>query len=108
MREGLSSIPSTVTSEPGVMRPATRGKAAEEGSPGTRTATPRRRWPGGSRMRWPPPSISVVSIVAPKPRSIRSVWSRVGSGSITSTPPWAWSPANSTADFTWAEGSGRR
>ena len=51
---------------------------------------------------------SVTRTSAPKPRSMRSVWSRVASGSITSTPPWARSPASSTADFTWADGSGRR
>ncbi len=39
---------------------------------------------------------------------MRSVWSRVSSGSITSTPPSACRPASRTADFTWAEAIGSR
>ena len=40
------------------------------------------------------------------PLSIRSVWSRVASVSITTVSPGAFSPASSTADFTCAEGIG--
>ncbi|MNJ55954.1 hypothetical protein D3C77_514780 [compost metagenome] len=40
VRRGLSITPSTVTSEPGTIRAAARGKAAEDGSPGTATAVP--------------------------------------------------------------------
>ena len=107
MRKGLSSMPSTVTSEPGVIRAATSGKAAEDGSPGTLTRVPVSDWPPGRMMRRSGPAY-VTSTCAPKARSMRSVWSRVASGSITSAPPSAWRPASSTADFTWADGSGRR
>ena len=58
------------------------------------------------RDRPGPPASSSVAIVAPKPPSIRSVWSRVGSASITTVSPGALSPASSTADFTCAEGIG--
>ena len=37
---------------------------------------------------------------------MRSVWSRVGCASITVVTPAACSPANSTADLIWAEGTG--
>ena len=41
--------------------------------------------------------------------NIRSVWSRVGSGSSTTVMPWSQKrPARSTADFTWAEATGSR
>ncbi len=104
-RSGLSSTPSTVTSDPGVISAATRGKAADEGSPGTRMEAARRRWAPAMRMRRPS-GTSSTSTAAPKARSIRSVWSRVASGSTTSTPSWAFRPASSTADFTCADGTG--
>ena len=53
-----------------------------------------------------PSAVVSVATVAPKPASMRSVWSRVGSGSITTVSPGACSPASSTADFTCAEGTG--
>ena len=53
-----------------------------------------------------PSGVCSVRTLAPKPRSIRSVWSRVGSFSITTVSPGAFSPASSTADFTCAEGTG--
>ena len=43
---------------------------------------------------------------APAARSIRSVWSRVASGSTTVVSPSASSPASSTHDFTCAEATG--
>ena len=52
-------------------------------------------------------SVSTVT-VAPKWRSIRAVWSRVGAGSITVVRPGADRPAKMTADFTWAEATGIR
>jgi len=45
--------------------------------------------------------------VAPKARSMCSVWSRVGRRSITAVSPGAFSPASSTADLTWADATGR-
>ena len=44
--------------------------------------------------------------VAPKWRSMFSVWSRVGSGSVTRVVPRAQSPASRQADFTCAEATG--
>ena len=37
---------------------------------------------------------------------MRSVWSRVTAGSTTVVSPSAYSPASSTADFTWALATG--
>jgi len=39
---------------------------------------------------------------------MRSLWSRVGTGSITMVRPGVFRPASSTADLTWAEATGRR
>ena len=102
VRSGLSITPSTVTSEPGTTSAAARGKAAEDGSPGTATWVPLSFWPPGRRMRQPSPS-SLTSTSAPKARSIRSVWSRLFSGSTTTVSPAAFSPASRMADFTCAE-----
>ena len=52
------------------------------------------------------PSCSAAATSAPKWRSMRSVWSRVGCASITVVAPAACSPASSTADLIWAEGTG--
>lgn len=38
--------------------------------------------------------------------SMRSVWSRVGTGSITVVAPGVFNPASSTADFTCADATG--
>ncbi len=75
--------------------------AAEERSPGTtmlwassssvhvtRTVRPSRRTP------------------TPAPASIRSVWSRLGTGSTTVVVPSAPRPANRTQDFTCALATG--
>ena len=47
-----------------------------------------------------------VSICTPKPRSMRSVWSRVGAGSVTVVMPSAYRPASRIADFTCALATG--
>jgi hypothetical protein len=66
----------------------------------------------GRSSGWPrrvitrPSGVTSVRMVAPKPASMRSVWSRVGSRSITTVSPGAFSPASSTADFTCALGTG--
>jgi len=68
----------------------------------------RRRSPPETLIRPPPlPSGSLTTSI-PKARSMRSVWSRVASRSITSAPPSACRPASSTADFTCAEATGER
>ncbi|SFV76270.1 hypothetical protein MNB_SUP05-10-177 [hydrothermal vent metagenome] len=38
---------------------------------------------------------------------MRSVWSRVGAGSVTQVSPSAYKPAKSTQDFTCAEATGK-
>ena len=50
---------------------------------------------------------SSTRTVAPKWRSMFSVWSRVRSGSMIRVVPRAQSPASRQADFTWAEATGR-
>ena len=50
----------------------------------------------------------VETICAPKCPSIRSVWSRLASASITVVAPGAASPASSTADLIWADATGVR
>ena len=108
MRVGFISTFSIVMSDPGVISAATSGKAAEEGSPGTamvwRVSVP---WPVTRMMRAPSAPTS-TSISAPKPFSIFSVWSRVMVGSTTVVMPAMFSPASSTADFTWADAIGTR
>lgn len=59
-------------------------------------------------------STTAPDVTRPSPRSMRapaassmtSVWSRVGSGSITVVGPSARSPASSRQDFTWALATG--
>ena len=105
VRVGFSMMFSITMSEPGVMRAATMGKAAEDGSPGTsRACAFSSCWP--SMVMWRPSGFCSTVICAPKPFSMRSVWSRVGVGSITVVLPGVLRPASSTADFTWAEATG--
>ena len=106
MRVRFWLTPGTKISDPSTISAAQTGKAAEDGSRGTATV-----W--GRNSGWPVrvmilPSFedSTVS-VAPKPKSMRSEWSRVGSFSITTVWPGALRPANKTADFTCAEATGR-
>ena len=104
VRVGLRSTFSTVTSEPSTISAATIGKAAELGSPGTTITCGFRDWRrrrGGSARA--PSSPGSISIAAPKAASMRSVWSRVGAGSMTVVVPGELSAASSTADFTCAE-----
>ncbi|MNW22308.1 hypothetical protein D3C71_2237130 [compost metagenome] len=58
-------------------------------------------------VRTPAASVSTESS-APNPRIMRSVWSRVITGSMTVVMPGALRPAKSTADFTWADATGTR
>ena len=58
-------------------------------------------------VRTPSASVSTSSC-APNPRSIRSEWSRVGTGSITVVMPGVLRPASRIALFTCAEATGRR
>ena len=102
---GFWLTPGTRMSEPSTISAAQTGKAAEDGSRGTATLCGfSSGWP--LRMITRPSAVSSTVRSAPKPRSIRSEWSRVGSFSITTVSPGALSPASSTADFTWADGIG--
>ena len=57
-------------------------------------------------VRNPPPEASLSrAIGAPARGSIRSVWSRLGTGSITVVASVT-SPASSTHDLTWALATG--
>ena len=108
VRVGFMSTFWMVTSDPGTRRAATRGKAADDGSPGTAMVWPFRT-PRPSMWMWRAPSPSVSTMTeAPKPASMRSVWSRVITGSITVVTPGVLRPARSTADFTCADGIGTR
>ena len=84
---GSVITPSITTSEPGVISAATSGKAAEDGSAGTTTGAGRSSgWPF-SAMRRP---VALRRHLRPRRRnrrSIRSVWSRVASLSITVVRP---------------------
>ena len=102
MRVGL--IPTWVSSrsEPGAMLAATRKKAAEEISAGTSISVAVSALPPVTAIT---PSSTLTG--QPKPPSMRSVWSRVGAGSVTEVQPSAYRPASSTQDFTWALAMGR-
>ena len=97
--------PGTRSSDPGTISAAATGNAAELGSRGTATSCGRNSgWP--VRVMTRPSSVTSVQIAAPKPASIRSVWSRVGSASITTVCAGAFSPASSTADLICALATG--
>ena len=107
-RVGLSPTFSITRSDPGTSSAATTKKAADEGSPGTSMV-----WglSSASPTSWivrVPSGATSTDSCAPKPFSMRSEWSRVGTGSITVVMPGVLSPASSTALFTWAEATGRR
>ena len=109
VRSGFSSTPSTVTSEPGVISAATSGKAADDGSPGTADRARRSaRWPPARRMRRPSARVLDLDLARRRPAAS----ARCGRGSAPArsprSRPAAFRPASSTADFTCAEGSGRR
>lgn len=108
VRCSLSRTSATVTSDPGVISAATIGKAADDGSHGTVISCGASvAGPVSEMTRAPSASIS-TEMSAPKPASMRSVWSRVATGSITVVCPGVLRPARSTADFTCAEGTGTR
>ena len=84
MRRGLRLTPCTWSSEPGTSVAATISGAAEEKSPGTSTS------PSDSRSAGRMLTLSGRRVTgAPAVSSIRSVWSRVGTGSTTVVSPSA-------------------
>ena len=94
-------------SEPGTIRAATIGNAADEGSAGTTTVAGRNSGRPTSVIRRPSPS-GATATSAPKWASIFSVWSREASPSITVVTPGALRPASRTADLICAEATGVR
>ncbi len=89
------------------MRVATIGNAADEISAGTSTSIAHNSgWPTKRTSHPFSPIARPLCIVAPMRESIRSVWSRLMTGSTIRVSPGAASPANSKADFTWAEATG--
>ena len=100
MRPGFRPTPGHRTRQPGRDAARARKNAAEPRSPGTRN-------PNGSSG----PGCTVTSAPfnttsTPHMRSIRSVWSRVGIGSMTVVRSAAASPARRIADFTCALATG--
>ena len=101
VRVGFTPTWGRVSSLSSAMEAPTRKNAAEEMSAGTS------RGPAASGV--PPVTVLVAPsrrTGTPKPPSIRSVWSRVGAGSVTEVSPSAYRPASNTADFTWADAIG--
>ena len=87
--------------EPLTRTAAAMWKAAEDGSPGTWIA------PSSSSSCWVSSIRSPSRVIRqPERASRRSVWSRLGSGSITVVVPEASRPAISTHDLTCAEATG--
>ena len=87
--------------EPLTSTAAAMWNAADEGSPGT--------WiePSSSSSCWVSEMRSPSRVMwQPARASRRSVWSRLGSGSITVVVPEASRPAISTHDLIWAEATG--
>ena len=81
---------------------ATRNGAAELGSDGTVICSSFSRSAGQTEI-----SLLRREIRTPAWRSMRSVWSRVATGSTTTVgPSLAYSPASRMHDFTWAEATG--
>ena len=98
VRVGLTPTPFSRRSLPSMMEAATSQNAAELISPGTSMDSGAESFfTARQETRFPSCRIS-----APKARSILSVWSREGNGSMTVVSPSARSPASRIADFTCA------
>ena len=101
MRVQLTPTSSSTSREPGTSSAAAAWNAIEEGSPGT--------WMSSTSSSSCGCTVTVApsrSTRAPAWRSIRSVWSRVGAGSVTLVAPDASRPANRTHDLTCPEAIG--
>ena len=101
MRRGLRLTSWIVIRDSGTSVAATMNGAADEKSPGTSTE-PSRMLSGGSMLT----DDGRDETLTPAARSISSVWSRVGDGSITVVRPVAPSPASRIADLTCALATG--
>ena len=93
-------------SDPSTISAAANGKAAEDGSAGTRTFCARNSGRPSSVILRPCGPCGSTFSSAPKCSSIFSVWSREASSSITTVRPGELRPANSTADLICAEATG--
>ncbi len=101
VRVQLALMSSITIREPLTRIAAAMWNAAEDGSPGTWMS------PSSSSSCWVSTIRSPSRLIwAPARASRRSVWSRLGSGSITVVVPEASSPAISTHDLTWALATG--
>ena len=100
-RVGFMPTFSNSNSPSGAISAATRKNAADDTSPGTTTSQAVKRCP---------PQIASVApscrTSTPKPRSIRSLWSRLTPVSVMNVVPSAYNPANSSADFNCALATG--
>ena len=76
--------PRTIRSEPARPAAAATKNAAEEMSPGTSISVAAGCAPPSTQLRFPS-----RATVTPKDASMRSVWSRVGTGSVTQVRPSA-------------------
>ena len=100
-RVQFTPTPSSTSREPGTSIAAAAWKAIDDGSPGTSM------WSISSSSCGCTVTVAPSrSTRAPACSSIRSVWSRVGAGSVTLVAPDASSPANSTHDLICAEATG--
>ena len=100
-RVQLTPTSSSTSREPGTSIAAAAWNAIEDGSPGT--------WMSSTSSSSCGCTVTVApsrSTRAPACCSIRSVWSRVGAGSVTLVAPEASSPANSTHDLICADATG--
>ena len=101
VRVQFALMPVITIREPLTSTAAAMWNAAELGSPGTWIAPSSSSSCCVSSIRAPSRAIR-----APARASRRSVWSRLGWGSITVVGPDASSPAISTHDLTWADATG--
>ena len=102
IRYGFKHTSVKRTDEPWSADAAAAHTAADDGSPGISCV------PVGATPSWPPATdraSACTDTSMPKPRSIRSVWSRVGSGSWTVVTPRACKPASRIALLIWALGT---
>ena len=102
-RVGLTPTPVKRSSLFGTNNAATIQNAADEISPGTLIVVPVNAVFGVTIMSWP----SRVT-ATPNFCNIRSVWSRVASGSVITVSPSACKPAKINALFTCADATGKR
>ena len=105
-RVGFVLTPSRCSSASGWIDAATSQNAAAEGSAGTVSSMAATVDGPATRTVCRPSGAAPSSTATPRARSIRSVWSRVATASVTHVSPSAARPASRIADLTWALGTG--